>query len=64
MVGDGLAPITQLVGAGSDGGVEGGQDASEDAEGDWTDSSNVIIEGGDVPSDGVKNCKRGEWMAL
>ena len=54
VLGDALAPITQFVGAGSDGGVDG-QDASEDSEGDWIDSSNVIIEDGVVPSDGVRN---------
>lgn len=47
--------MTRLEGEASDGGVEGCQDDSEDADGDWTDSANVKVEDGEVVSDGVGN---------
>ena len=50
------AVITQVEVEGSDGGVEGSQDDNDDAEGDWTDSSNVSVEDGDVASDSVGGC--------
>lgn len=51
---------------GSDRGVEGCQDDNEDAEGDWTNSSNVSAGDGEVVSDGVGSWKcekggSGEW---
>lgn len=47
--------VTRLDGEGSDGGVDGCQDDSEDDDGDRTTSSNVSVEDGEVVSEAAGN---------